>query len=158
MGLEKYRKLSDLAEDIARLKEQGRRIVFTNGCFDLLHAGHIRYLRQAASLGDDLVVAVNSDASVRRLKGPTRPILPEDERTELLCALEMVHFVVLFDEDTPYEVIRALVPDVLVKGGDWTPDQIVGKDVVEGAGGRVLSLPFVEGKSTTGVIRKVLES
>lgn len=158
MGLEKYRKLSDLAEDIARLKEQGRRIVFTNGCFDLLHAGHIRYLRQAASLGDDLVVAVNSDASVRRLKGPTRPILPEDERAELLCALEMVHFVVLFDEDTPYEVIRALVPDVLVKGGDWTPDQIVGKDVVEGAGGRVLSLPFVEGKSTTGVIRKVLES
>jgi D-beta-D-heptose 7-phosphate kinase/D-beta-D-heptose 1-phosphate adenosyltransferase len=158
VGLDKLKGLADLREIVAHKKAEGRRVVFTNGCFDLLHAGHILYLRDAAALGDLLVIALNSDASVRRLKGEARPIQPEAERAEILCALEMVDFVTIFDEDTPLAVIQALLPDVLVKGGDWTPDNIVGRREVEAAGGQVRSLPFAPGYSTTGLIEKIRRS
>jgi len=129
--------------------------VFTNGCFDLIHAGHVRYLSEARALGDALVVALNSDRSVRALKGEGRPILNEHERAEVIAALEAVDYVIIFDEETPRELIAALLPDVLVKGGDWPLDEIVGRDEVEAAGGRVLSLPYVEGSSTTDIIERI---
>jgi rfaE bifunctional protein nucleotidyltransferase chain/domain len=141
-----------------RDKRNGRRVVFTNGCFDLLHPGHIRLLEQARALGDVLIVGLNSDAGVRRLKGPGRPVIPERERAEILTALEAVDVVVIFDEPTPREVIAGLLPDVLVKGGDWPGDQIVGRAEVEAAGGRVISIPVVQGYSTTEVLRKIRES
>ena len=134
----------------------GKRIVFTNGCFDLLHAGHVRYLEQAKSLGDVLVVGVNGDASVKRLKGPKRPILPLEERMELLSALAFVDYVTPFDELTPLELITLLKPHVLVKGGDWTREAIVGKEVVERSGGKVVVIPFSEGKSTSNLIETIL--
>ena len=136
-------------------KRNGRRVVFTNGCFDLLHPGHIRLLEQARELGDVLVVGLNSDASVRRLKGAGRPVLPENERAEILASLEAVDAVVIFDEPTPRDVIGALLPDVLVKGGDWPDDQIVGREEVEAAGGRVVSVPVVQGYSTTSILQKI---
>ncbi len=141
-----------------RLRRDARSVVFTNGCFDLLHPGHVRYLKQARALGDALVVALNSDASVRALKGSNRPILNQQERAEVIAALESVNYVVIFDEETPRSLIAALIPDVLVKGGDWEIDQIVGRDEVEAAGGKVLSLPFVEGLSTTDIIERILEA
>ncbi len=134
-----------------------RRVVFTNGCFDLLHPGHVRGLEQARQMGDVLLVGLNSDASVRQLKGPTRPVIPEAERAEILSALESVDAVVIFDEPTPREVISRLLPDVLVKGGDWPDDQIVGRKEVEAAGGRVVSLPFVPGYSTSAILEKIRE-
>jgi len=137
------------------MKQAGRQLVFTNGCFDLIHAGHVRYLAQARALGDVLVVALNSDRSVRALKGEGRPILSEQERAEVIAALEAVDYVIVFDEETPRELIAALLPDVLVKGGDWPLDQIVGRDEVEAAGGKVLSLPYVEGSSTTELIERI---
>ncbi|HXU09027.1 MAG TPA: D-glycero-beta-D-manno-heptose 1-phosphate adenylyltransferase [Blastocatellia bacterium] len=137
------------------MKRAGKRLVFTNGCFDLLHAGHVRYLSEARALGDALVVALNSDRSVRELKGEGRPILNEQERAEVIAALEAVDYVVIFDEETPRELIAALLPDVLVKGGDWPLDEIVGRDEVEAAGGRVLSLPYVEGSSTSDIIERI---
>jgi rfaE bifunctional protein nucleotidyltransferase chain/domain len=140
-----------------RQKRNGRRIVFTNGCFDLLHPGNIGSLEQARALGDALVVGVNSDASVRKLKGAGRPVLRERERAEILAALECVDAVVIFDEPTPREVIAGLLPDVLVKGGDWPGDQIVGREEVEAAGGRVVSIPIVRGYSTTEILRKIRE-
>jgi rfaE bifunctional protein nucleotidyltransferase chain/domain len=140
-----------------REKRNGRRVVFTNGCFDLLHPGHIGSLEQARALGDALIVGLNSDASVRQLKGPGRPVLPERERAEILAALESVDAVVIFDESTPREVIARLLPDVLVKGGDWPGDQIVGREEVEAAGGRVVSIPVVPGYSTTEILRKIRE-
>ncbi|MFN0084903.1 MAG: D-glycero-beta-D-manno-heptose 1-phosphate adenylyltransferase [Blastocatellia bacterium] len=149
--------LEDLRVERERLRRLGRRVVFTNGCFDILHPGHVRYLRQARELGDALIVALNSDRSVRELKGPGRPILREDERAEVMAALECVEYVTIFDEPTPREVIAALLPDVLVKGGDWGIERIVGREEVEAAGGRVLSLPFVDGSSTTDVIERILE-
>ena len=136
-------------------KRNGRRIVFTNGCFDLLHPGHIQSLEQARALGDALIVGINGDASVRELKGPGRPILPELERAEILAALECVDAVVLFHEFTPRETIAALLPDVLVKGGDWAGDQIIGREEVEAAGGRVVSVPVVRGYSTTAILAKM---
>jgi rfaE bifunctional protein nucleotidyltransferase chain/domain len=136
-------------------KRNGRRIVFTNGCFDLLHPGHIRSLEQARELGAALVVGLNSDASVRQLKGEGRPVLPERERAEILAALESVDAVVIFDDLTPREVIARLLPDVLVKGGDWAGDKIVGREEVEAAGGRVVSAPVVPGFSTTDILRKI---
>ena len=142
----------------ARDKRNGKRVVFTNGCFDLLHPGHIRLLEQARALGDLLIVGLNSDAGVRRLKGAGRPVIPERERAEILAALEAVDAVVIFDQLTPREVIAGLLPDVLVKGGDWPGDQIVGRAEVEGAGGRVVSIPVVQGYSTTEVLRKICES
>jgi len=140
-----------------REKRNGRRVVFTNGCFDLLHPGHIRSLEMARELGDVLIVGLNSDASVRQLKGEGRPILPERERAEILAALESVDAVVIFDDPTPREVITRLLPDVLVKGGDWPGDQIVGRDEVEAAGGRVVSIPVVAGYSTSAILRKIRE-
>jgi len=139
-------------------KRNGRRVVFTNGCFDLLHPGHIRGLEQARQLGDVLIVGLNSDASVRQLKGEGRPVIPELERAEILAALECVDAVVIFDDLTPRETIARLLPDVLVKGGDWPGDQIVGREEVEAAGGRVVSIPIVPGYSTTEILRKIREA
>jgi len=138
-------------------KRNGRRVVFTNGCFDLLHPGHIGSLEQARSLGDVLIVGLNSDSSVRQLKGAGRPVLPERERAEILASLECVDAVVIFDALTPREVIARLLPDVLVKGGDWASDQIVGREEVEAAGGRIVSIPVVAGYSTTEILRKIRE-
>jgi rfaE bifunctional protein nucleotidyltransferase chain/domain len=140
-----------------REKRNGRHIVFTNGCFDLLHPGHIGSLEQARALGDALIVGLNSDTSVRELKGAGRPVLPERERAEILAALECVDAVIIFDELTPREVIARLLPDVLVKGGDWPGNQIVGREEVEAAGGRVVSIPVVPGYSTTAILRKIRE-
>ena len=147
-------------QEIAHLREihKDEKIVFTNGCFDILHVGHKRYLEQASTLGDIFVIGVNSDASVKRLKGPSRPINTEQDRIELLSAFGFVDYVVLFDEDTPYELIQTLQPDVLVKGGDYSLDKVVGKDIVEARGGRVELIPFVEGKSTTKIISKINSS
>ncbi|RME18597.1 MAG: D-glycero-beta-D-manno-heptose 1-phosphate adenylyltransferase [Bdellovibrio sp.] len=130
-------------------ERQGKKVVFTNGCFDLLHVGHVRYLKEARQLGDLLVVGLNSDASVQRLKGRERPLQKEDARGEILSSLFFVDYVLLFDEDTPFNLIKKILPDVLVKGGDWEPSKIVGADVVLAHGGEVRSLQFVEGYSTT---------
>jgi rfaE bifunctional protein nucleotidyltransferase chain/domain len=140
-----------------REKRNGRRVVFTNGCFDLLHPGHIQSLEQARALGDALIVGLNSDAGVRHLKGEGRPVIPERERAEILAALECVDAVVIFEDPTPREVISRLLPDVLVKGGDWPGDQIVGREEVEAAGGRVVSVPVVPGYSTTAILKKIRE-
>jgi len=148
--------LDSLAKEVRSLQSSGKKIVFTNGCFDILHSGHIDLLRHARGLGDALVVAINTDESVRRIKGPNRPIVPESERAEMLDNLEMVSFVCLFDEDTPLEAILHIRPDVLVKGADWGIDGIVGRTEVEGWGGEVVALPLVEGQSTTGVIGRVV--
>lgn len=144
-----------LSRTIAEWRRQGRRIVFTNGVFDLLHPGHVRYLQAARAHGDVLVVAVNSDRSVRANKGPSRPITPARERAELLAALSCVDAVVEFDEDTPAEIIRRLQPDVLVKGADWPADRIVGRDTVEARGGRVVRVPVEQGYSTSAIIERV---
>jgi D-beta-D-heptose 7-phosphate kinase/D-beta-D-heptose 1-phosphate adenosyltransferase len=150
-----------IEEAVARYgpgKRAGKRVVFTNGCFDLLHPGHIRSLEEARTLGDVLIVGLNADASVRELKGAGRPVIPENERAEILAALECVDAVVIFNEPTPRETIARLLPDVLVKGGDWGSDKIVGREEVEAAGGRVVSVPVVSGYSTTEVLRKIRES
>lgn len=154
---EKIKKRDDLRRVVEGLKAKGKRIVFTNGCFDLLHIGHIRYLEEARSLGDILVVGVNSDRSVRGLKGPNRPILAEEERAEILSGLECVSYISIFDEPTPLELISSLQPHVLVKGGDWTKESTVGKEVVERSGGEVIILPFVEGSSTSNLIETILK-
>src|SRR5713226_3920028 len=144
-----------LIKERERLRSEGKRLVFTNGCFNLLHPGHVRYLSAARSLGDALVVALNSDRSVRVLKGEGRPILDEQERAEVIAALEAVDYVIVFDEETPRELIADLLPDVLVKGGDWPLDRIIGREEVEAAGGRVISLPYIEGSSTSDIIERV---
>lgn len=143
---------------LVRSGNMGKTIVFANGCFDILHVGHVRYLRQAASLGDLLIVGVNSDSSVRKIKGSSRPINSVNDRVQMLAAFDFIDYVVVFDEETPYEVIKAVQPDVLVKGGDYSIDQIVGRDVVEARGGSVKVIPFVEGKSSTAIIDKILSS
>jgi D-glycero-beta-D-manno-heptose 1-phosphate adenylyltransferase len=153
----KIRSLPSIKKEIERLKAQGKRIVFTNGCFDILHPGHTRYLWAARRLGDYLLVAVNSDRSVKAIKGEGRPVTPVEERTEVLAALSFVDGIVTFDEDNPLKIIQALLPDVLVKGGDWAEDEIIGAHVVKGAGGEVKRIPFVSGYSTTGIIRKIRE-
>jgi D-beta-D-heptose 7-phosphate kinase/D-beta-D-heptose 1-phosphate adenosyltransferase len=140
---------------VSRSRDAGKRIVFTNGVFDLLHPGHLRYLQQARELGDVLIVGVNSDRSVRANKGPDRPITPELERVEILEALRCVDAVVVFDEETPHDVIAALQPDVLVKGADWAEDAIVGRDIVEARGGKVVRMPIESGYSTTAVIERI---
>ena len=150
--------ISEVASFVAAHRDAGRRVAFTNGVFDLLHPGHVRYLREARSLGDVLIVGVNSDASVRRNKGPQRPINPQDERAEVLAALGSVDFVVIFDESDPHKVIAALQPDVLVKGGDWPVEKIIGRDIVEARGGTVISVPYIEGASTTGIIEKIVKT
>lgn len=138
-----------------RLRSAGVRIVFTNGVFDLLHVGHVRYLAAARALGDALVVAINSDRTVRELKGPDRPVFDQAERAEILAALRVVDYVVVFDDLSPRKLIATLLPDVLVKGGDYQIDQIHGREEVEAAGGKVISLPFVEGASTTTLIERM---
>lgn len=142
----------------ARLRREGKRVVFTNGCFDLLHLGHVDYLKKAKSLGDVLVVGLNDDASVRRLKGPPRPIMPEADRAAIITALASVDYACLFAEDTPLELITAVQPDVLVKGADWAVDAVVGKSLVEAHGGTVTTIEFLPNRSTTGIIAKIRES
>jgi len=142
----------EAVEFVRELRARGKTIVFTNGVFDLLHPGHVRYLQQARALGDALIVGVNSDRSVRVIKGPTRPITSEDERAELIAALACVDAAVVFDEDTPRQLIAALQPDVLVKGADWAEDAIVGRDIVEARGGRVVRVPIESGYATTSII------
>ena len=158
MGIEKLLPLDRAVEAVAELKRQGKRVVFTNGCFDLLHPGHTRYLEEARKLGDALLVAVNSDRSVRALKGPGRPILPENERAEILAALECVDYVTIFDDLTPRSVIARMLPQVLVKGADWGPGEIVGREEVEAAGGRVVSIHVVPGFSTSALIESAVKA
>ncbi len=138
-----------------KIKEEGKKLVFTNGCFDIIHRGHVDYLNRAKALGDYLIVALNSDDSVRRLKGEGRPINKLEDRAFVVANLKAVDFVVSFEEDTPFEIISAIIPDVLVKGGDWKIDEIVGRDIVEANGGKVFSLPYVENYSTTNIINKM---
>ena len=145
----------DLLNERERLHGAGKTLVFTNGVFDILHVGHVRYLEQARALGDVLVVAVNSDRSVRELKGTGRPLMKENERAEILAALRAVDYVTTFDDTSPRSLIAQLLPDVLVKGGDYTLDQIHGREEVEAAGGRVVSMPFVEGVSTSEIIGRI---
>jgi rfaE bifunctional protein nucleotidyltransferase chain/domain len=145
-----------LAERFASFRREGKRIVLTNGCFDLLHPGHIHTLTHAKALGDVLVVAINSDASVKRLKGERRPILNQEERAVILSALSVVDYVTIFTEDTPLEVIRLLLPDVLVKGGDWGANAVVGREVVEANGGKVVLIPYQAGFSTTDIIERIV--
>jgi D-beta-D-heptose 7-phosphate kinase/D-beta-D-heptose 1-phosphate adenosyltransferase len=146
---------STVRTQIAEWRARGSRVVFTNGVFDLLHPGHVRYLKAARGEGDVLVVAINSDRSVRAIKGPTRPLIPEAERAEVVGALACVDAVVIFDEDTPAEIIALVQPDVLVKGADWAADRIVGRDIVEARGGRVVRIPVEEGWSTTGIVKRM---
>lgn len=146
----------ELGSRVRELKQAGRKIVFTNGCFDLLHPGHIGYLETARSLGDILIVGVNSDRSVRQLKGGLRPILSQQERCRVLSGLESVSYVTIFEEDTPLNLIKLILPDVLVKGGDWGLDAIVGREEVEACGGQVVSLPYEAGQSTSSIIERVL--
>ena len=152
---DKLKSFDEIAAIAADARQTGKTVVFTNGVFDLLHPGHVRYLKAARSLGDALIVGLNADASVRRNKGPSRPLNPERERAELLAALACVDTVVIFDEDTPAEIIRALQPDILVKGADWPADQIVGRDTVEARGGRVVLVPVEQGYSTTSIVERV---
>jgi D-beta-D-heptose 7-phosphate kinase/D-beta-D-heptose 1-phosphate adenosyltransferase len=140
---------------VARLRDAGKTIVFTNGVFDLLHPGHLRYLQQARSLGDALILGLNSDRSVRANKGPSRPVNPQDERAEMLEALACVDAVVIFDEETPYNLILAIQPDVLVKGADWAENAIVGRDLVEQRGGKVVRVPVEQGYSTTAILARI---
>ena len=154
--LDKISSLEKAGQNCEALKKSGKRIVFTNGCFDILHPGHARYLSSAKALGDYLIVALNSDRSVRAIKGSKRPIFPEKMRAELLAALECIDCVVIFEEDNPLRVIEHLLPHILVKGGDWQEDQIVGADIVKGAGGQVKRIPFVTGYSTSEIINTIL--
>lgn len=139
------------------LKKENKKVVFTNGCFDILHAGHVDYLSKAKSFGDVLIVALNSDSSVTRIKGDKRPIVPLKERAFIIANLKAVDFVTFFEEDTPYQAIKKLVPDVLIKGADWKIDNIVGKDIVENAGGKVETIEFVNFQSTTNIIKTIIE-
>ena len=147
--------VQEMLAERERLRAAGRRLVFTNGVFDLLHVGHVRYLAQARALGDALIVAINSDRSVRELKGPNRPVFDQDERAEILAALRYVDYVVVFDDISPRSLIKRVLPDVLVKGGDYQLDEIHGREEVEAAGGEVISLPFVAGASTTSLLQRM---
>lgn len=153
MGIQYSRQ--DLVNARAAWRTEGKSVVFTNGCYDLLHPGHIRLLERAQSLGDILILALNTDSSVRRLKGPTRPLLHESERAQIACSLQAVDAVTLFDEDTPRELIAAVLPDVLIKGADWS-HFIAGREEVEAAGGKVMALSLEAGYSTTGIVEKIL--
>jgi D-beta-D-heptose 7-phosphate kinase/D-beta-D-heptose 1-phosphate adenosyltransferase len=151
----KYKSVDELSAMSAQARKAGRVVVFTNGCFDLVHRGHIHLLRQAKALGDILIVGLNSDISVKTIKGPDRPIMPEADRIELIAALEMVDYVVVYSEPDPYHIIAAIKPNVLVKGGDWSADEIVGADVVEQNGGRVAVVPYLPEFSTTQIIERI---
>jgi D-beta-D-heptose 7-phosphate kinase/D-beta-D-heptose 1-phosphate adenosyltransferase len=144
-----------LKNKLEALRKEGKKIAFTNGCFDILHVGHVRYLREAKKIGDILVLALNSDSSVRAIKGEERPLVCEEERAEVLAALEFIDFVTIFPELTPLELINYLKPDILIKGGDWPEDKVVGREEVKKWGGRVAIIPEVEGKSTTNIVEKI---
>jgi len=152
---EKVKSLDELETLTAAARTNGKIVVFTNGCFDLLHRGHIYLLREAKALGDLLVVAINSDQSVKAIKGPTRPILAETDRLELIASMEMVDYVLLFDEPDPYNIISILRPHILVKGGDWSAEEVIGGDLVQGNGGKVVVVPYLKGFSTTEIIAKL---
>jgi D-beta-D-heptose 7-phosphate kinase / D-beta-D-heptose 1-phosphate adenosyltransferase len=157
--LDPEQRVLDRDEVVRRFgRPRNERVVFTNGCFDILHRGHVAYLYAARALGDSLVVGLNTDASVRRLKGEGRPVVAEDDRAYVLAGLGCVDAVTLFDEDTPAELIADLLPDVLVKGGDYSPDAVVGRDVVEANGGRLVLIPFVTGRSTTEILHRIREN
>ncbi|MEA3328417.1 MAG: D-glycero-beta-D-manno-heptose 1-phosphate adenylyltransferase [Candidatus Omnitrophota bacterium] len=141
---------------ITNLKKSGKTIVFTNGCFDIVHAGHVRYLIQAKQKGDILIAAINSDSSTRAIKGKTRPLAPQEDRIEVIAGLECVDYVTVFNESTPLNLIKRLKPDILVKGGNWKKKQVVGKSFVEACGGKVIIIPFLKGRSTTGIIKTII--
>jgi rfaE bifunctional protein nucleotidyltransferase chain/domain len=151
----KLKTLDELIKIAAQARRNGKSVVFTNGCFDLLHRGHVHVLRQAKAAGDLLIVAINSDQSVKAIKGPTRPVAAEIDRLELIAAMEMVDYVILFDEPDPSKLIAAIKPNVLAKGGDWGADEVVGADIVERQGGRVLLVPYLKGYSTTEIIERI---
>ena len=146
---------NDLKDKLEELRKKGKKIAFTNGCFDILHVGHVRYLREAKKTADVLVLALNSDSSVRSLKGEKRPLMNEKERAEILAALECIDFVTIFQELTPLELINYLKPDILIKGGDWPEEKVVGREEIKKWGGRVAIIPEVEGKSTTNIVEKI---
>ncbi|KPL01161.1 MAG: hypothetical protein AMJ91_01395 [candidate division Zixibacteria bacterium SM23_73_3] len=151
----KVKSVKQLVKIRCQLKKEGKKVAFTNGCFDILHRGHIECLRKAKSSGDVLIVGLNSDLSVRKIKGEKRPILSQNDRAEILASLEMVDYVLIFNEQTPYKIIVSLVPDVLVKGGDYRKDKIVGKEIVESSGGQVIRVKQVPGRSTRNIVRKI---
>ena len=153
--LNKIKELSEIKKEIDLLKAERKRIVFTNGCFDILHPGHTRYLFAARKLGDYLIVAVNSDRSVKTIKGSGRPIMPQEARAEVLAALSCTDGIVIFEDENPLKVIQYLMPDVLVKGGDWAEERMIGAEVVRGAGGEIRTIPFVSGYSTTHIIKRI---
>jgi D-beta-D-heptose 7-phosphate kinase/D-beta-D-heptose 1-phosphate adenosyltransferase len=153
----KIKSISEIKNIVARLKSKGKSIVFTNGCFDLLHYGHIMFLEKAKDLGDCLIVAINSDASVRKIKGPRRPIVKQFDRLGMIAGLVSVDYVVLFKEDTPLKIIKTIKPDILVKGADWKKDKIVGADFLKQYGGKVFNIKLTQGRSTTDLIRKIVE-
>lgn len=149
--------LKKLIPELDKLRRKRKKIVFTNGCFDIIHAGHVRYLRKAKSHGDILVVGLNSDSSIRAIKGEKRPIVPQNERAEVMEALEFVDYIVIFSDPTPVKLIEAIKPDILAKGADWAAKDIVGGDIVKANGGKIRRITLVKGKSTTNIIRKILE-
>jgi len=157
MPPKKIQSIARLQRIVGNLKRQGKKVVFTNGCFDILHVGHVRYLSKARETGDLLIVGLNTDRSVRTIKGEQRPIVSERERAEVLAALAIVDYVVLFDESDPLRLIAALKPDILVKGADWAKDEIVGRDVVEKGGGKVVRIPLVPGSSSTNLIDRIIK-
>ncbi len=154
----KLKSLEEIKAIVVDARTNGKKVAFTNGCFDLLHRGHVHVLRAARACADLLIVGINSDQSVKQIKGPTRPVLPESDRCELLGAMEMVDFVILFNEPDPHNLISAIRPDVLVKGGDWNTEKIIGADNVEEAGGRVVVVPYIKGFSTTEIIERIKNS
>jgi rfaE bifunctional protein nucleotidyltransferase chain/domain len=154
----KLKSLEEIKAIVVEARNNRKKVAFTNGCFDLLHRGHVHVLRQARACGDVLIVGINSDESVKQIKGSARPVLPESDRCELLGAMEMVDFVILFNESDPYDLIAAIQPDVLVKGGDWNSEKIIGADLVEEAGGSVVVVPYIKGFSTTEIIERIRNS
>ncbi len=154
----KIKNWKEITEKVRELKTKGKEIVFTNGCFDIIHAGHIQYLDDAKDCGDILIVGLNSDVSIKKIKGEFRPINNEQDRAAVLSALEMVDYVVIFDQETPYELINIIMPDFLVKGGDWKVHEIIGSDIVEASGGVVKSLPFRKGYSTSAIIERIKQN
>ena len=152
---DKLKSLDELERLTSQAKACGKRIVFTNGCFDILHPGHLHVLREARALGDLLIVAINSDQSVKQLKGPARPVMPEAQRAELIAALEMVDYVIVFEEPDPSHLIAAIRPDILAKGGDYSRDTVVGADLIEQSGGRVAVIPYLKGFSTSEIIERI---
>ena len=154
----KIQKPENLGKIRRQLKLEGKKVVFTNGCFDILHCGHIHLIREAKKRGDIFIVAVNDDASVKKIKGASRPIFPLEERFEVLEAIEEINYLTFFSEETPQEIVALLLPDVLVKGGDWKPEEVVGKKEVEGAGGEVKIIPYLKGKSSSDIIDRIIHS